>query len=32
LLAGGLMLSGPASAFSEVAGTGPAIKKKEMPS
>jgi hypothetical protein len=31
LLAGGVMLSGPVSALSEVAGTGPAINKKEMP-
>jgi len=31
LLAGGLLLSGPGSAFAQVAGTGPAINKKEMP-
>ena len=31
LLVGGLMLSGPVSAIAEVAGTGPAINKKQMP-
>ncbi len=30
-LAGGVLLSGVASAVAEVAGTGPAINKKEMP-
>jgi hypothetical protein len=31
MLVSGLMLSGTVSAFAEVAGTGPAINKKEMP-
>jgi hypothetical protein len=31
MLAGALMLSGTASAFAQVTGTGPAINKKAMP-